>query len=407
MAETVRLVEEADVRSWVECTGVGFLFPMHEDFPEYYRGDLDLSRTWGSFDRDRVVGTLRSIGTEFTVPGPGTVPVAALTSVTVAPTHRRRGLLTQMISADLRASAERQEPLGILIASEYPIYGRFGYGAAIYSARYSLDLTGIRFRSPAPGTVELVDRATLRKEGPDIYERFRVAQPGSIERPPRWWDRTLHQVEVPGEEPPKGYQALYRAPDGRPEGYVRYRGEQKTEDMRPAGELTVDELLATTPAAYQRLWQFCCDVDLVTSATAADRPVDEVLPWLVSDGRAVRQAGRFDFVWVRVLDVAAALSGRRYAVEGSLVLEIVDDALGFTGGRYRLEGGPDGATCARTDQRADVSLPVDALGSVYAGGVPWATLAAAGRVDAHSPAALERAGVMFRTAAAPWCNTWF
>jgi len=386
--------------------GVGFLHPVADGYAEYFLPDVDLERTWGAFKSDRVVGTLRSFSTAFTVPGPAEVQVAALTNVTVAPTHRRQGLLTEMITADLRASAARHEAIGILIASEYPIYGRFGYGPAIEGASYSVDLKSVRFLRPEGGTVELVDLAGLRKEAPTLYDRFRSGQPGSIERDDRWWDRVLHQVEVPGAKPPEGYQAIYRSPSGEAEGYVRYHASEEWDAMRPKGLLTVDELVALTPDAYQRLWRYCTDVDLVTKLEAGNRSVVELLPWLLADGRAVRQTARFDFVWVRVLDVGAALSARRYSAEGRLVINVVDP-LDLATGRFALEGGPDGATCARTEEAADLSLGVAALGSAYMGAVSVRTLAAAGAVEDHRPGALARADAMFGSVPAPWCNTWF
>jgi predicted acetyltransferase len=334
------------------------------------------------------------------------VTVAALTNVTVAPTHRRQGLLSDMIAGDLRATVERDEPVGILIASEYPIYGRFGYGAAIEGAAYTVDTVATRFRRPGSGHVELVDLGTLRAEAPGLFERFRAMQPGSIDRDARWWDRVLHQVDVPGAKPPKGYQALYRSPAGELEGYVRYQARQEWDHMRQKGELTVDELVAVTPAAYEGLWRYCCAVDLVTTVRAGDRPVDEGLGWLLEDARVVRQTGRYDFVWIRVLDVVGALSARRYAVDGRLVVEVTD-TLGFAGGRYALEGGPSGATCVRTDKAADVSMPVDVLGSLYGGGVSALALHRAGRIDEHEPGAIDRADVMFRSSPTPWCTTWF
>jgi predicted acetyltransferase len=406
MSHSVRTIEASDIQDWVQCMGVGFLFTNADGYAEYMLGDVDLTRTWAAFDGTRVVGTLRSFATAFTVPGPVEVPAAALTNVTVAPTHRRQGLLTEMITADLRASADRAEPVGILIASEYPIYGRFGYGAAIEGSGYAIDLPITRFRCSGSGSVELVDLGTLRREAPALYERFRLDRPGSIERGPRWWDRVLHQVDVPGAKGPEGYQAIYRSSAGVPEGYVRYRARGAGDHMRQNGELTVDELVAITPAAYERLWRYCCDVDLVTTVTAGDRPVDEPLGWLLEDARALRQTGRYDFVWVRVLDVGAALSGRRYAVDGRLVIEVVD-ALGFAEGRFALEGGPEGAECLRTDETAELSMSVDVLGSLYAGGVSARVLRDTGHIDEHRPGAVDRADVMLRSSSAPWCSTWF
>lgn len=406
MGHRVRTIEASEIDSWARCMGVGFLYTVPDGYGEYFLGDADLERTWGAFDGERVVGTLRSFPTPFTTPGPTEVQVAALTNVTVAPTHRRQGLLSEMITSELRATVDRGEPVGILIASEYPIYGRFGYGAAIEAASYSVDLGTARFRGPGLGSVELVDLVTLRKEAPGLYERFRARQPGSIGRDGRWWDRALHQVEVPGAKKPEGYQALYRSPAGKVDGYVRYRATQSTDNMRSTGALTVDELVAATPAAYERLWRYCCEVDLVVTLRAGDRTIDEPLGWLLTDGRTLRQTGRYDFVWVRVLDVVGALSARRYAVDGHVVIEVTD-TLGLAGGRFALDGGPAGATCTRTDETADLSMPVDALGSLYAGGVAAPVLRDTGRIDEHRAGAVDRAAVMFRTSTPPWCSTWF
>jgi predicted acetyltransferase len=406
VAIDVRTLEEGDVAGWVECMNIGFLSRAHDGEAAYRRGGMDLSRTWGALDDGRVVATLRSFATTLTTPGPAAITAAALTNVTVSPTHRRRGLLRRMITGDLKASAERGEAIGILIASEYPIYGRFGYGAACEGASYTMDASQARFVGPGSGSVELVDEVLLRKDAPAIYEQVRSVQPGFIDRTDRWWDRALHQVEVPGAEAWKGYQALYRSPEGTPEGYLRYRAKPDWDLLRANGTVSIDELTAATPRAYRRLWQYCCDIDLVATVEAGDRSVDEALPWLLEDGRAVRQTGRFDFVWTRILDVGAALTRRRYAIEGRLVLEVVDP-LGLAGGRVVLDGGPGGATCAPTDQTAGLTMPVDALGSAFLGGVPIGILAAAGRVDAHDPAALAMADAMFRPAVTPWCSTWF
>jgi predicted acetyltransferase len=403
---TVRTIEAAEVDDWTESMYTGFLSHPAEGEGQYRLGDMDLGRTWAAFDGTKVVGTLRSFPTPLTMPGPKEIPSAALTNVTVAPTHRRQGLLTQMITNDLRASADRGEPVGILIASEYPIYGQFGYGHAIDSATYRVDATNAQFLQPGVGTVELVDLVTLRREAPPVYERMRANQPGAIGRNDRWWDATLEQVEVPGAKTTKGYQAVYRAPDGEVQGYLRYTAAQEWDHMRPKGTLTVTELVAATPDAYLRLWRYCCEVDLVTRVQASDRSIHEPLVWLLRDGRSLRQTGRFDFIWVRVLDVAAALSGRRYPTEGRLVIEVTDP-LGIAQGRFALEGGPTGATCAATDASAELTLAVDTLGSLSMGGMSALALADAGRIDEHAAGALARADAMFHSAVTPWCSTWF
>jgi predicted acetyltransferase len=178
--------------------------------------------------------------------------------------------------------------------------------------------------------------------------------------------------------------------------------------MRPNGLLTIDELAAGTPAAYHQLWQYCCSIDLITRIEAGDRSVDESLGWLLTDARTVRQKARFDFLWVRLLDVAAALSARTYASAGRLVIEVIDP-LGWAAGRYVLEGGPGPVTCARSTsgEAADLTMSVNTLGSVYLGGFSLDLLARAGLVDEHRAGSLAIADSMFRAVPTPWCSTWF
>jgi predicted acetyltransferase len=147
-------------------------------------------------------------------------------------------------------------------------------------------------------------------------------------------------------------------------------------------------------------------LDLAGTVRAGDRPVDEVLPWLLVDSRHARAGERFDVLWARPLDVPALLGARTYGVPGKLVVEVVD-AAGFAGGRFAVDGGPFGATCVPTTESADLTIGVSALGSVLLGGHPVRTLAAAGLVDEHKAGAVGRATRMFAGDRAPWCSTWF
>lgn len=406
MATTVRTISKGEMGDWIAQRGVGFLRREPEGMAEYFVSHVDLGRTRGAFDGTTVVGTLRSFPTELTVPGPRTVRASALTNVTVAPTHRRRGLLTSMITGDLVDSAERDEAVSILIASEYPIYGRYGYGAAADAARYEVVHDQARFLRPSRGTVELVDLATLRKEAPAAYERFRTSQPGSIVRDDAWWDRATRQTVVPGLEPRKGFQAIYRAPSGDVDGYLLYDAALEFEDMRKSGTIDVEELTALTTDAYQALWSFCCSIDLTTKSVAANRSVDELLPLLLADGRAMRLLGRHDFIWIRILRTAAALAGRRYEDAGHLVIEVVDD-LALASGRFELEADGQAATCSPTTKAPDLEMPVSSLGAAYLGGTSWERLHVAGRVTEHTAGAIATADRLFRVRTAPWCTTWF
>lgn len=406
MGVEVRTITDDELARWGDAMWRGFLGQPPEGFADFVRPTYDLERTWAAFDGDGVVGTLRSFASELTVPGGAIIPSAALTNVTVAPTHRRQGLLRRMLDPDLDAAKERGEPVGMLIAAEFPIYGRFGYGSAADHALYEIDARTVQFVRPGSGTVELVDGTALRKEAPALYERYRRAQPGAIERDDHWWDTTLRITPAPGGDPFKGYLALHRNEAGEPEGYVRYHTDGKWDARRPNVTLDIDEMLAVTPDAYARLWRYCCEVDWVATVKAHDRGTDEALLWMVDDARHATQRWRADFLWVRVLDVAAALSARTYLTPGRVVIEVADSN-GLAAGRFALDGGPDGASCTPTTESAGLAVSAEALGAVYLGGVSLRTLAVAGQVDAFDDHALAVADAMFRSAVAPWCTTWF
>jgi len=405
MGARVRTITADEMSPWLDQMGVSFFRRTPEGSAEFYLRNVDLERTRGGFDGDRVVGTLRSFATEFTVPGPTTIAASALTNVTVAPTHRRRGLLTEMIVPDLRDSAERGEAVSILIAAEFPIYGRFGYGPAVESAKYTISSAGLRFNRPSVGRVELVSDREFRALAPPIYERFRLAQPGSIERRDYLWDAMTHIAPFPGAEPPKGSRAIYYSPRGDAEGFVSYKGEMAN-DMRQNGTLTVDDLTAVSSDAYQALWEFCCGIDLTTTVVASERPVDETLSLLVDDARKVQMSARHDFVWVRVLNTPVALGGRRYSSAERIVIEVID-ALGLAAGTFALDAGRDGASCTAVNESPDITVPVSSLGAAYLGATSFSRLHSAGAIYEHRAGAVERADRMFFVSRAPWCTTWF
>jgi predicted acetyltransferase len=402
----IRIVKDSEHQQWLDHLARAFFEHSAKGASEYYLSNSDPNRSRGAFDGDAVVGTLRSFATELTVPGPATIPASALTAVSVAATHRRRGVLTSMIEADLRESADRGEAVSILLASEYPIYGRFGYGPATERVKYEVSTTDLRFLRKSEGAVEFVDMARLRSLAPPVYERFRTWMPGSISRRDDWWDRVTRQVDVPGADPWKGFQAVYRSPSGDVEGYVLYEG--KPDWVAPAGNgaLTIDELLATTPGAYQALWEFCINIDLLTSTVAQNRATDELLPYLVNDARKVRTIARDDFLWVRILDTCAALAGRQYSSGGRLILDVRDDHA-LAAGRFALEASSTGVSCTPTNDAPDLTIPVHALGSAYLGGVAMSRLYAAGLIDEHHAGSVSLGDSMFMTSRAPWCTTYF
>ncbi|PRY00022.1 GNAT family N-acetyltransferase [Allonocardiopsis opalescens] len=413
MALDVRTITESEVDAWCAAWDTGSLNPAGgADAPARRRGLL-LDRTWAAFDGDRAVATLRSFPAELTLPGGGTVTAGAVTQVGTAATHRRRGLATRLVEAELAAAARRGEPVSVLIASEWGIYGRFGYGAATEHQHYTVDTRAARLIDRPRGSVEFVDRDTARAAAPGLHARHRAGRPGDLARDGLFWDRLFGIARVPGRpQPAPAFHVLARDAGGHPAGLARYRAELRTEHRVPAGEATAELFLAVSRDGALLLWDHLLNLDLVTTVRVGDRPADEALPWLLTDARAARAAERADFLWVRPLDVPALLAGRRYAAPGRIVLE-VDDPLGFAAGRFALHaGGGDGsvghpASCERTDAPAELALSASALGSVCLGGFGVGALAAAGRIAERIPGAAARADAMFHWPTAPWCSTWF
>jgi len=398
-------IDEAD--AFRRAVRAGFGSPETIDDGEWARAVCDpVDRVLAAFDRGGIVATFQSFATEVTVPGGALVASGAVTAVTCRATHRRQGLLTRMMLADLAASRDRGEIVDVLIAAEYPIYGRFGYGPAVLSTGWELDTAAAEFVMPGAGTVEFIDNETLRKEGPAIFDRVRRSRPGMIDRSEFDWDVRADLRRRPEDKPWLGFRVLCRDGDGVAQGWANYLHKEKWADMRPQSTAEVSDLCAATTAAEIRLWRFLTELDHVATVTAGDRPADELLPWVLNDARAAKQTARSDFVWVRPLDVAALLTARSYTSRGRVVIE-VDDPQGIAGGRFVLDASPDGTTCRTTSESAEVTMPVRTLGAVSLGGIRLASLHAAGWSDEHVPGAVERTDALLAGAVAPWCNTWF
>lgn len=393
--------------AWCAALNKGFLNPAGAVDADARRPGLFLDRTWGGFDGSRIVATLRSFPSRMTVPGGGAVKASAITAVTTTSTHRRRGLASRLVAADLAAASERGEEVSILIAAEWGIYGRFGYGPATEHQSLEVDASAARLRHVCQGAVEFVDRETGRALAPGVYEGHRSMRPGEMSRSDRFWDVDFGILRYPSwKEPKPGFHVVARTAGGSVVGVANYQFEEKWEHRQSQGEVTVTLFVTSDPAGDSLLWDHLVSLDLATRIHVGDRPPDEVLPWLLTDARHARAVDRSDFLWVRPLDVPAMLAARSYPVAGHVVLEVVD-GMGLAGGRFDLDAGPDGSACVRTDASADLTVEASVLGSVYLGGFGVRMLAAAGLVDEHSTHAVATADALFRSPVAPWCSTWF
>jgi predicted acetyltransferase len=370
---------------------------------------FEYERSLAAFDDGRLVGTAAAFSTTLSVPGRLLVPAAGIDRVTVSSTHRRRGILRSMMARQLHDIQERGESLAVLNASESLIYGRFGYGRATEYAAYAISTAESAFQNPVldSHTVELVGFAEAADLLPGIHADAQVHTPGAIAHSPEWRRRFLETpvAERTGEK--SKFIAVARDASLKYDGYAIYRMDMQFDEGMSTSALHLDHLVTADERARIALWRFLLDVDLVRTVSTRNSPVDEILLWLLADPRQLRTRYRADGLWLRILDVPAALSARLYALEGTLVFEVHDRFRPATAGRFYLEASSSGASCRRTGLEPDIVLQIADLGAAYLGGVPFSLLARAQRIREETAGALRRADAMFSSSPLPWCMTQF
>jgi predicted acetyltransferase len=375
--------------------------PPDAEFHEAERDVFEPARSLIAEDGGRVVAHVGAFTRELTVPG-AVIPAAHVTMVGVAPTHRRRGLLTRAMHRQLREVRDGgREPVAVLWASEGRIYPRFGYGQASQLLRLRLDTREVRLdpAASAAGRLRGGTPGALQVELAKVYDQLRVDRPGWSSRDDRWWRYVLVDPESRRHGETERRAVLHEGPAGI-DGYALWRAKSNWEDGGPSGNVTVHAVVAATTDAYRALWGFLLGVDLTRSVSYWAAAVDEPLLHLVNEPRRLNPT-LADGLWVRVVDVPAALAGRRYVVPVDAVLEVSDALLPENQRRWRLVGDVDGASCAPTDAPPDLACDVVDLAAAYLGGVSLAALAGAGRVRELRPGALAPASAAFGWHRAP------
>lgn len=398
----IRRVTMDEFEDYVASMQRGFSEHVDEQDREIYRGLFKHERAFAAYDGELIVGTTSTIPFRMTIPGGTALPLAGVTAVTVQPTHRRRGILTQMMRHQLGDAREHGQPLAALWASETSIYGRFGFGMAVQLERWRIDRsqTAFEHRPEATGRVRFVDKDEALRLYPEVMNRVCEQRAGMIPLEKPLWEAHLHDLPRWRDGASAYFHAVYEV-DGRADGYVMYRVKQDwTSGVPPT--LRVAELVAVTDAAHAALWRFVLDIDLIGHIEAAGRPPDDAVAWMLTDSRRLERRV-YDGMWLRIVDVAAALSARGYSQPGSVVLQVEDKFLPANGGRFALAAGPGGAECNPTRRKPDVTLSASDLAAIYLGGVSVGTLARAGRVREEKAGGLARADAMFATDRAPWC----
>jgi predicted acetyltransferase len=400
VAFDVRTVKDLDeFTAAVQAIGQYFGMTPTEERMERFLELITRERMHAAWSDGAIVGGAAAFSFNVTVPG-GDLPTAGVSVVGVYPTHRRRGVLRSLMRAQLDDAYERGEPLAALWASEESIYGRFGYGLAAFCGEISLAHEYTSFAQPIEpaGTLRFLEPDEALEALPSVFERIRLQWPGMFSRNRLWWEQ--REINDPEERRngagPKRWIAYEH--DGAIDGYAVYRHKPGWEAGSTVAELRVVEALGATPQALRDIWGYLLNVDWKATVTASLLPPDHPLFLLLATPRRTRYR-MGDGLWVRIVDVGAALSGRRYLDDGALVLDVVDDFCTWNEGRWKLA---DGAA-APTDEDADLRLPVQSLGSALLGGISFSALARAGRAEELKEGALARGDALFRWDRHPWC----
>jgi predicted acetyltransferase len=359
---------------------------------------MDVERMHAAWDDGSIVGGAGAFSWGLSVPG-GEVQAAGTTLVGVLPTHRRRGILTQLIRGHLDDVHARGEPVAYLWASESTIYGRFGYGLASLCGTMRLPRERTQFAGPFEphGAVHLVGAEEAARVFPPLYDAVFALRPGLNRRSRAWWEeRRLRDDPARRQGGPLNRVLLEL--DGQPAGYALYTVEQSWEGGASSGKVHVVEAVSPSAEGTRELWRWLLDFDWTSQIVADLLPVDHPLFLLLAEPRRMRFELN-DGLWVRLVDVGAALSARLYRGEGGVVFDVRDSFCPWNEGRWRVSS----SGASRVDADADIALDVTSLGSVYVGGFTFAELAAAMRLEERVSGAVERADELFSTGVKPWC----
>ena len=381
---------------------IGQYFGMERD-PERmarFARNLPQERMHAAHDDGTIVAGAGVFPFELSIPG-GATSCAGVTVVGVYPTHRRRGLLRALMRAQLDDVHERGEPLAALWASEESIYGRFGYGMASLVGEISLAREHAEYARPfePAGRVRIVEPDEAKELLPTVWDGAFGVTPGMFRRGPAWWEHRIlaDPPDRRGGAGPKRFAVLER--DGSPSAYAIYRHHFSFGEGSSTSRLAVGEAIASDPESVAEIWRFLLDVDWTATIEASLLPIDHPLFFLLNKPRRMKfRTG--DGLWVRLVDVGAALSARTYDTHDQVVFDVADAFCQWNEGRWKLAGG----TCERTDDEADLRCDVSALGSVYLGGFTFGELRRALRVEELREGGIARADRIFRRSGpGPWC----
>lgn len=408
---TLRSPGEGQLREFFQPLAIAFGETWVEEELALEEKLVEADRIVGALDGDQHVGAAAAYSFRLTVPG-GEVGAAGITSVGVLPTHTRRGILRQMLTWLIAQARERGEPIAVLGASEAAIYQRFGFGLGTLQSQIDIEPVRATFLQPVEttGRFRFVDADEGTRLFPAVYDSMRVATPGALGRTEATWRwKMLHDAEfMRGGNGAKSLAIL--EVDGEPRAYAIYRVKNDWDARGPRNSLLALEVIGVDAASEQAMWQWLFRIDLVAGIRQTRGPIPHPLLLQLTEPRRLGMVVK-DEMWLRILDVGAALEARSYRGVGSLTFELTDDFCPWNTGRWQLSVPSGGAAstvrAAGAGAEADLALDVSALGSIYLGGFSFAELSRAGRVTELRPGGIAAADALFVTATAPWSSTPF
>lgn len=396
-----RDIPEADCDRALDLTYSVFHLTPGDKTRRRHAGMLRAGLRAGAYDGGQLAGVAGAHRRTLSVPG-GQLPCAAVDFVSVLPTHRRRGILTSMMDELWRRCAADGRPLACLWPSESAIYGRYGFGAATEVCRIEIDSTRPLALRTAPDNrpLRMIDPAGAPAVLAPRYDATLARRAGRFTRDEGWWRCGALDLDGAsrraGEDGFGAAQVVVLGALGRtPGGYAVYR--TRGPGRNGPGAVRVGELEAESGPAAAALWSYLVSIDLTSTVEIEGRPADDPLLHLAADRDQVRVTGQEPALWLRLLDVRAALTARSWTAPADLVVDLRDTALPANAGRFRLTAGPGGATWEPTREEPDISLDVRELGSCYLGGTPLRHFVHAGLATEHTPGAVRRLDAALET----------
>lgn len=387
--------------------------PLDPEMVDYYRATHPPERAIAVSDDAGYVATGSSLDRSVVLPGGVAVRMAGVTGLTVDPTARRQGLLSAMMAYLHRRAVEEERPIAGLGASEWPIYGRFGYGPATWFDSLSIETRAAGW-PPEPSRNLLRPQRIATKEARDLAQTLHthraITTPGEVLQPAACWDRfaignaSLRLDAVMGLADIDAGPRHCVAVDDR--GFASYRIKSGwTTDSTPSDILQITDLVATDADSEASLWCHILSIDLVTEVRTPRVPVDDPLRWWVADARRLRPR-RHDGLWLRPLDVPTLLQTRRWSGTGALTIA-VHDPDGFAEGTFSLDVDTGHGSCQRTSASPDMEMDAAALGAILLGGTPATGLARSGRIRAPEPQSAQLWDSLATPERAPFLSTTF